>query len=118
MFKASLELKCNIVNFLSRIPLALRTTGHKHFIVAKISSIVGKDGAEFVRADWTDELKMQPVEVSVKSSTIKLYPALKIEQGMKTVRIMPALNTMEECVRASGGKATRLDSTGSRSLVG
>ena len=99
MFKASLELKYNIVNFLCSIPTALRTTGHKHFVVAKISSIVGKDGAEFVKAVWTDELKMQPLEVSVKSSIIKLYPAMKIEQGMKTVRILPALNTVEECYK-------------------
>ena len=99
LFKASLEFMCNIIGnlyFLLSIPAALRTTGHKHFVIAPISSIVGKDGSEFVNAEWTDELKMKAVEVSVKGSTIKLYPAIKIEQQMKTVRILPALNTVEE----------------------
>ena len=46
--------------------------------------------------EWTEELKMQGLEVSVKGSTIKLYPAIKIEQHMKTIRILPALNTVED----------------------
>ena len=46
--------------------------------------------------EWTEEIKMQAVEVSVKGSTIKLFPAIKIERDMKTIRILPALNTIED----------------------
>ena len=39
---------------------------------------------------------MQAVKVSVKDSIIQLYPAIKIEQHMQTVRILPALNCIED----------------------
>ena len=82
--------------FVFRIPQALRTSGHKHFVVAKISSIVGKDGEQFVKEEWTEELKMRVVEVSIKGSTMQLFPALKIEANEKMIRILPALNIIED----------------------
>ena len=39
---------------------------------------------------------MQSVEVSIKGSTISLFPALKIEANLNMVRILPALNTVED----------------------
>ena len=49
-----------------------------------------------MQAEWTEEIKMRAVEVSHKGSTIKLFPAFKIETNMKTIRILPALNMVED----------------------
>ena len=79
------------------IPLALRTSGHKHFVVTPITSIVGKDGDKFVAEEWTEEVKMQAVTVSIKEgSTLRVFPAFKVERDLKTIRILPALNTVED----------------------
>ena len=82
------------------ISTALRTSGHKHFVVAPISSIVGKDGKEFVTEEWTEDIKMQSVEVAIKkgsiTSILSLFPFFKVEKDMPTVRILPALNTVED----------------------
>lgn len=91
-----LVLNKQIVNLFYSIPSALRSSGHKHFVVSPITSIVGKDGQQFVQEVWTEEFKMQPVDVSIKGSTISLFPAFKIEANLKTIRILPALNTVED----------------------
>ena len=49
-----------------------------------------------MEGEWTDELKMQQVEVSIKGSTISLFPALKIEAKLSSVRILEAFNTLED----------------------
>ena len=39
---------------------------------------------------------MSPVQVLVKGSTITVYPAFKVEEKMKTVAILKALNIVED----------------------
>ena len=46
--------------------------------------------------EWTEEMKMQTVDVSVKGSSISLFPAFKVEANLPMIRILQALNTVEE----------------------
>ena len=70
---------------------------------------MGKDGAQFVKDVWTEDFKMQSVSVSVKDSVLTLFPALKIEANMPTVRILPALNTVEEGYKKMVSKGRDLE---------
>ena len=52
---------------------------------------------------------MEPVRVSVKSSTITLYPAFKIEAKMPTTRILEALNQVEDEYKKMAAKGRDLE---------
>ena len=49
-----------------------------------------------MKKEWTDEVKMEAVEVSVKGSILSLFPAFKIEKKLPDIRVLEALNIVED----------------------
>ena len=71
-----------------------------------------------MKKEWTDEVKMEAVDVSVKGSILSLFPAFKIEKKLPDIRVLEALNIVEDEYKEMAKKPGRNPETCHQTVLG